>query len=231
MSWVVKLARSSLGAKYLMAITGAVLWGFVIGHMLGNLQIFLGQDTYNGYAAALKGNALLLWGVRGLLLVSVIVHIYSGLRLAALNRAARPVPYAKKRYVKASLTSRTMALSGLTLLAFIVYHLLHFTIGVTDPQHFHLVDPAGRHDAYSMFVFGFQNVYVSISYIVAMVLLGMHLNHGASSMFQSLGLNHTRYNGLLQRVGPVSSVLIVVGNIAMPVAVLCNLVQLPPGVM
>lgn len=230
MNWVIKFAKSSIGAKYLMALTGLVLFGFVLGHMLGNLQIFLGQDAYNSYAHTLKHTPLLLWGTRVVLLVSVLLHIVSGLRLAALNKAARPVQYAQKRWVKASFSSRTMALSGLTLLAFIIYHLLHFTVGVTDPEHYHLVDAVGRHDAYSMFVFGFQNVTVAISYIAAMLLLAMHLNHGASSMFQSLGLNHSRYNSLYRKIGPVFAVVIAIGNIAMPVAVLAGLISLPPGV-
>ena len=229
MSWVVKFAKSSIGAKIVMGLTGLVLFGFVLIHMLGNLQIFMGQEAYNGYAAFLKGTAELLWSARLVLLASVLLHIASGLRLAWLNRAARPVAYTHKRFVKATLTSRTMALSGLVVMAFIIYHLLHFTLGVVQPEYFELVDAKGRHDAYSMFIYGFRNVYIAASYMVAMVLLGMHLNHGASSMFQSLGLNHPRFNGLLQRVGPVFSIIIVLGNISMPIAVLLGWVTLPGG--
>lgn len=231
MSWVLKFAKSSIGAKILMALTGVVLFGFVIVHLLGNLQIFLGQEAYNGYAAFVKASPEVLWGVRAVLLGAVLLHIVSGLRLAFLNKKARPVAYANKQYVKASWFSRTMTWTGVVLLAFIVYHLLHFTVGVVQPEHFHMVDAKGRHDAYSMFVYGFQNVYVSASYIVAMILLGFHLEHGASSMFQSLGINHPRFNGLLHRIGPVFAVLIVLGNISMPIAVLLGWVTLPAGVM
>ena len=229
MGWVVKFAKSSIGAKILMALTGMALFGFVIAHLLGNLQVFLGQDQYNAYAAALKGLPELLWPARLGLLAAVLLHIVSGLRLAALNQAARPVGYAQKRYTKASFTSRNMTVSGLLLLSFIVYHLLHFTFGLTHPEAAHLTDAKGRHDVYSMFIMGFQNVYVSIAYIVAMVCLGLHLEHGASSMFQSLGLNHPRYNPLLQMIGPVFAVIIVLGNISMPIAVLLGILGLPAG--
>lgn len=231
MGWVVKFAKSSIGAKVLMAVTGAALFGFVLAHMLGNLQIFLGQETFNAYAAFLQGNKELLWVLRSGLIVAVLLHIVSGLRLALLNSAARPVAYSKKTFVKASLTSRTMALSGLVLLAFIVFHLLHFTLGVVQPEAYHLTDAKGRHDAFSMFILGFQSAPIAISYIVAMVLLALHLEHGASSLFQSLGLNHPRYNGLIHRIGPVFAIFIATGNILMPVAVLLGWIQLPAGVL
>ena len=225
MAWISQFAKSSVGAKVLMALTGVILCGFVLVHMLGNLQVFLGPDAYNAYAAKIQSMPELVWAVRIILLTSVVVHIYSGLRLAAFNKAARPVPYAQKTWIKASLASRTMALSGLTLLAFIIYHLLHFTVGITDPQNYHLTDALGRHDVYSMFVFGFQNIYVSFSYIVAMLLLGAHLSHGATSLFQSLGLNHPRYNNVITKIGPVFGTLIALGNISMPVCVMLGVIQ------
>lgn len=229
MGWVLKFAQSSIGAKVLMAISGALLFGFVLVHMLGNLQIYLGQEPYNAYAHFLKSTPELLWGARLALLTAVSVHTATGIRLQYLNRVARPVAYQEKNYTRATLTSRSMLWTGSVVLAFIVYHLAHFTLGLTDPTHAGLIDPKGYHDAYSMFVYGFQNIYVSAFYIIAMVLLGMHLEHGVSSMFQTLGINHPRFNGLLHKVGPAFAILIVLGNVSMPIAVLLGYITLPAG--
>jgi succinate dehydrogenase / fumarate reductase cytochrome b subunit len=230
MGWVIKFAQSSLGAKVLMALSGVLLFGFVLVHMLGNLQIFLGQEPYNAYAHFLKSTPELLWAARLTLLGAVGLHVWAGVRLSLLNRAARPRAYVEKDYTRASFTSRTMLWTGLTVLAFIVYHLAHFTLGLTDPTHYDLIDPKGYHDAYSMFVYGFQNVYVSMFYIIAMVFLGLHLEHGVSSMFQTLGINHPRINGLTGKIGPIFAVLVVLGNISMPIAVMMGIITLPAGV-
>ena len=229
MSWVQNFARSSIGAKVVMALSGLVIVGFVIGHMLGNLQIFLGQDALNAYAANLHAMPPLLWGTRIVVGLSIIAHVLSAIRLSLLNQAARPERYARKAYVRATLGSRTMRLSALVLLAFVIYHLLHFTLGVTHPDHKALVDAAGRPDVYSMVILGFQQPIVAISYVVAMLLLGLHLSHGASSMFQSLGLHHPQYNGFIDNVGPVLAGIIVVGNCSMPLAVLLGALTLPGG--
>lgn len=218
-----------MGAKVLMALSGILLFGFVMVHMLGNLQIYLGPEPYNAYAHFLKSTPELLWGARLGLLSAAGVHVWMGVRLSFLNRAARPKGYVQKTYTKATFTSRAMILSGLTVLAFIVYHLAHFTLGLTDPTHYDLIDPKGYHDAYAMFVYGFQNVYVSTFYIIAMVLLGLHLEHGVSSMFQTLGINHPRINGLTQKLGPIFAVIVVLGNISMPIAVMTGVITLPPG--
>lgn len=227
MKWVVTFAKSSIGAKFVMALSGLVLFGFVLIHMLGNLQVYQGQDAYNGYAYFLKSKAPLLWGARLVLLSAVLLHIVSGVRLAMLNRAARPQAYVQKKFVRATFTSRAMLLSGLTLLAFIIYHLLHFTLGLTNPAHHNLLDAQGRHDVYAMFVLGFQNVYIATAYIVAMLCLGLHLNHAVSSMFQTLGINSPRYERLIANLGPAFALLIVIGNISMPISVLLGLIDLP----
>lgn len=225
MSWLRTFATSSIGAKYVMAVSGVVLVGFVLQHMIGNLQVFLGWEKLNAYAAFLKSLGSLLWVARIGLIVAVLAHIASGLRLAWLNKQARPVGYRKQTSMHTNVFARTMAISGLILLAFVVYHLLHFTFGVTNPADYSLEDPLGRHDVYSMVVRGFQQPLVSASYIVAMALVGMHLSHGATSMFQSLGLNHPKYNGMLNKVGPTIGVLVFLGNASMPVAVLLGLIQ------
>lgn len=237
MSWVSSYVKSSVGAKHLMAITGIVLSGFVLVHMLGNLLLLAGPDAINAYAAGLRENPALLWGVRVVLLGSVVVHIASAYRLTLLNRAARPVKYVRYRTIRTHFYARTMAMSGLILLAFIVYHLLHFTLGQVQPESFAFleqaagtyanVDAAGRPDVYSMVVTGFQNPLVSASYVVAMVLLCMHLAHGVSSLFQSLGVNHPKYDTFVRYVGPVYATVIFAGNTLIVLAVLAGIVKLP----
>ena len=225
MGWVRGFVTSSIGAKYVMAVSGVALVGFVLAHMAGNLQVFLGWEKLNAYAAFLKSLGSLLWVARGGLLLAALAHVVSGLRLAWLNKQARPVRYRKQTSMHTNVFARTMAVSGLIVLAFLVFHLLHFTLGVTNPQDYSLEDPLGRHDVYSMVVRGFQNPLVAGSYIVAMALLAMHLTHGASSMFQSLGLNHPKYNGLFHKVGPAIGVIVFLGNVSMPVAVLLGFIQ------
>jgi succinate dehydrogenase / fumarate reductase cytochrome b subunit len=220
MGWIVRFAKSSIGAKMVMALTGLALFGFVVAHMIGNLQLFMGREALNAYAALLKSQAGLLWVMRLGIIAAVILHILSGIRLSTLNKQARPVAYAVKNWRRASPSSRTMIWTGLMVLAFIVYHLLHFTLGVTNPDHFALRDAQGRHDVYGMVIAGFQNVWVTGSYVLAMLMLGPHLSHGASSMFQSLGLRHPQYDSMISKIGPTFAAVIVIGNITMPLAVL-----------
>ena len=229
MSWLIDFAKSSIGAKVVMGVTGAMLVGVVIMHMLGNLQVFLGQDALNTYAKSLHDLGGLLWVARLGLIGAVLLHIVSGLRLASLNSAARPVAYANETTVQASFASRYMRMSGLVLLAFIAYHLAHFTLGLTHPDHKALTDSMGRPDVYSMVILGFKQPAVALSYVVAMVLLWFHLNHGASSLFKSLGLRHPKYNSMLDKVGPAVATLVVVGNIAMPLAVLAGIIGVDVG--
>jgi succinate dehydrogenase / fumarate reductase cytochrome b subunit len=214
-----------------MAITGIILAVFVLGHMLGNLQIFLGQDAINSYALALQNNFPLLWGTRVVLLVSVVVHIAAALRLVTLNRAARPVRYQVFRPSRSPYYARVMPWTGLILLAFIIYHILHFTLGLVMPDAYaaqeELATGLSRHDVYTMVVLGFQNYAVAFSYLVAMAFLCMHLAHGVSSFFQSLGLRHPKYNGVIRNAGPIFGWLIFIGNSAMPIAVMTGLVTLP----
>src|SRR5207248_6233777 len=167
--------RSSVVKKIIVAITGIILILFVIGHLLGNLQIFIGPDWINGYSQHLHDLGPLLWLIRIFLLAIVIIHIYVTIRLAIENRRARPEAYIDKRYVKATFASRHMVMSGLIVLAFIVYHLAHFSVRVTDPRIGLLkADPLGHYRVYSMMVYGLQNYYVSGFYILGLVLLSVH---------------------------------------------------------
>ena len=226
--------KTSVGSKYLMALTGLGLTLFVIVHMVGNLLIFAGRDALNQYAHMLKENGELLWLARGGLFTLFVVHVVLGIRLTWANQAARPVGYVREDTVQASWASRHMLLTGLVLLAFIVYHLAHFTFGWVHTANGlnylgledKMIDPAHpRQDVYGMVVAGFQNPLITLSYVVAMFFLWLHLWHGGSSWFQSLGLNNPRYGPVIQYVGPVIATVVLIGNCAMPLAVLVGAIK------
>lgn len=236
MSWLQQFFRSSIGSKYVMAVTGILLLGFVIGHLVGNLQAFPwfgGRAGFNGYAEFLKQHPGITWPVRIVLLVIFGLHVATGIRLARANRAARPSRYAAETTIQASYASRSMVLTGLVTLAYLVYHLLHFTFGVTNPEHHAsrevLAGGASRHDVYVMLVKGFQSPGIAAAYLVAMVLLGLHLSHGVSSFWQSLGLHHGRYTPWLRRLGPVVGIVIAAAYISIPVSVWLGIIALPQG--
>lgn len=210
----------------IVAVTGVILILFVVGHLLGNLQIFLGPEWINSYAQHLRDLGPLLWAIRAFLLATVILHIYFTIQLAIENKRARPSKYKDREHVKATFASRHMVMSGLIVLAFIIYHLAHFTVRVTDPR-FALLkhDPLGRHDVYSMMVYGFQSYLVSGFYFVGLFLLTLHLTHGASSFFQSLGLNNQKLTPRLAFWGRIFAWALFVGYMSIPVAVLLGLVH------
>ena len=210
----------------IVAITGIILILFVIGHLLGNLQIFFGPDWINGYSQHLRDLGPILWIIRIFLLTAVIVHIYVTIRLAIDNRRARPEAYVDKEHVKATFASRHMVMSGLIVLAFIIYHIAHFTVRVTD-RRFALLkgDPSNHYDVYSMMVYGFQNIYVSSFYVLGLFLLALHLSHGSSSFFQSLGLNNKTLTPHLAFGGRVFAWLLFLGYTSIPIAVLLGLVK------
>lgn len=218
--------HSSIGRKIIVALTGVILILFVVGHLLGNLQIFLGPEWINAYSQHLRDLGPLLWLVRIILLATVITHIWFTILLAIENRRARPQSYKKKEHVKATWASRHMVVSGLVVLAFIIFHLLHFTARKFNPQ-FPLLklDPLNRYDVYSMMVYGFQNVYVSSFYIVGLFLLTLHLTHGSSSFFQSLGLNDKKLAPRLAWAGRIFAWLIFIGYASIPVAVLLGFIK------
>src|SRR3984893_10475997 len=223
MNVVSPFCHSSIGRKMIVAVTGAILILFVIGHLLGNLQIFLGPEWINSYSQHLRDLGPLLWIVRFVLLCTVVLHIYFTILLAIENRRARPESYIDKENVKATWASRHMVASGLVVLAFIIFHLLHFTARKFNPQ-FPLLklDPLNRYDVYSMMVYGFQNIYVSVFYVIGLFLLTLHLTHGASSFLQSLGLNNKKLNPRLAFAGRVFAWLLFLGYTSIPVAVLSD---------
>lgn len=234
MSRFTKALGSSIGTKLVMAATGLALLGFVLAHMIGNLQVFAGPEKLNAYAATLQGLGPVLWAMRAGLLAIFILHVWTAFRLWSANKAARPVPYAVVAPSASTYASRTMIWSGIIVLAFVVYHLAHFTFGVVQPSHFHLPDwgPANeglpgaepRHDVYRMVVLGFRDPVVALSYVVAQVLLGLHISHGASSVFQTAGCTSPRLDCLRRAAGPVVGLVVTLGNCSMPLAILLGLV-------
>ncbi len=218
-----------------MALTGAGLFGFVVMHMLGNLQVFLGQEAINRYAHFLQSSKELLWSARIGLLVMVGLHVWSAVKLSAENKAARPVGYLNNPTpAAASYASRTMLMSGLIIAAFIVYHLLHFTVKVEavnlvglDFGKLHEQDLTGRlrADVYRMIILGFKVPVVSVFYMIAVGLLCLHLSHGISAMFQSLGLRNKAWWPVLQQSAKGAALVLFLGYIAVPVAVLLGLLK------
>jgi succinate dehydrogenase / fumarate reductase cytochrome b subunit len=216
---------SSVGWKFVMAISGGVLFLFVVGHLLGNLQIFLGPEAINRYGHFLQSNLELIWPVRIGLLLMLGLHVWSAIQVSRENKAARPAGYAVHQPVGASYSSRTMLMSGLIILTFIIYHLLHYTVQSQainfTGQNFHgFVDAKGRHDVFRMMVVGFGNPWVTGFYLLGMALLCLHLGHGVSSMFQSLGLKTKEYGRCLDCGARVVAGLIFLGYSSIPVAVL-----------
>lgn len=229
MNVVAGFFKSSLGKKYIMAITGAGLFVFVVGHMLGNLQIFLGPESINRYGSFLQSLGELLWVARIGLIVLALLHIWSAVKLSAENRAARPVGYGEYKPKGSTYASRTMLMSGLIIAAFIIYHLLHFTVQApvngTGRDFVQLHDEKGRHDVYRMMVMGFSVWYVSLFYIVAMVLLSLHLSHGVSAMFQSLGLKNRNWAPFINGFAKFIAIALLVGYCSIPIAVLLGIVK------
>jgi succinate dehydrogenase / fumarate reductase cytochrome b subunit len=222
-TWFVRYLRSSIGAKHVMAVTGLLLLLFAIVHMLGHLQMFGGADMYNAYAHFLQDLWEVKWPVRAGLIALVIVHVATALVLVVRNRAARPVKYAVYHPVTSSTAGRTMALTGLIVLAFLVFHILHFTLGDVQPRYFHTLDWKERYDAYAMFVHGFQNPAIYGVYLAGIGLLAMHLGHGAASWLQSLGLRHPNYP--TDKLGPLIGLGLFVGYMVPPTAVLIGFVR------
>jgi succinate dehydrogenase / fumarate reductase, cytochrome b subunit len=217
LSRITRFYDSTIGKKAVMAVSGLILFGFLIAHMLGNLQFFLGREIMNHYAETLHGNPGLLWTVRIVLLVSVVLHIWASIELALLKKQARPVGYVKRGNVQASLASRTMMWSGPIILAFIIFHLLHLTTGTVHPQFVPL-------NAYDNLINGLRVVPVALFYIVSMILVGMHLSHGIWSMFQSVGFSHPKYTPLIKKFAAVFSWLLIAGFISIPIAIVAGIV-------
>jgi len=211
---------STIGQKVVMGVTGIALFGFVLAHMVGNLQLFMGPETLNAYGEALRefGHGMGLWVARGGLLTAVVLHIWAATSLTLGSLKARPVGYRATRHRESTYASRTMRWSGPILFIFVGYHLLHFTVGTVHGSFI----PG---DIYHNVVAGFQVWPVAAFYMVAMLALGFHLWHGVWSMLQSLGLSHPRWNAFRSAFATIFTTVVIGGNLSFPIAVLAGWVR------
>jgi succinate dehydrogenase / fumarate reductase cytochrome b subunit len=226
MSWIVDFYRTAMGKKAVMAVTGIALFGFVLGHLVGNLKLYMGPEHLDHYAEALRelgapffARGQVLWIVRLGLLAALAVHVHAAVTLTLLNRRARPKSYVKTTPQASTYASRTMIWGGAVIALFVVYHLLHFTTGDVHPD----FEPGA---VYHNVVTGFLNPWVSAFYVAAQIALGLHLYHGLWSLFQTLGWNGPRVNVFRRRMAAVLAVVICAGNVSFPIAVLAGAVRL-----
>jgi len=222
----VNFFKTTVGKKVVMAVTGLIGVLFVIAHMAGNLQAFIGQDKLNGYAAALHGPLNeFVWAQRVVLLAAVILHVWAAWSLTQEANAARPVGYAKRQPQVSTLASRTMRWGGVLLLVFIVFHILHFTAKVVDPAGWsHTHDANGRFDIYGDVVHSFRIWWVTLFYVVSMVFLGLHLFHGAWSSVRTLGYAKPGQHPMRRQIALVVALVVAIGFALVPVAVFAGLI-------
>ncbi len=220
--------NSSIGKKLIVAVTGIILVGFLLAHMAGNLLVFQGRGALNDYAEFLHTflHGWGIWAFRAVLLGSFILHIAATIALVRENRAARPQRYAHENTVRASFSSRVMIWTGLTVLAFVIFHILHFTVRI-DGDLANMKDPMNpdRHDVYGMVIKGFQNPIVVLFYIVSVSFLCSHLSHGIGSIFQTLGLQTVKTRAALGRLGMAVSVILWLGFLSIPVLVITGVLD------
>jgi succinate dehydrogenase / fumarate reductase cytochrome b subunit len=236
---ILSYLQSSILSKIVMAVTGAMLVGYIVIHTAGNLLIYGGQDAINSYSQFLHSLGPVLWIARIVLLVALILHVWTSIVLKVSSNEAKPEKYAVKNYFKAKLTSRTMLWTGIAVFLFVVYHVAHLTLHITNPEHvvnqmylpngLHLSSAATmfnyeRTDVYRMVILGFQNPLISLGYMIAVTIVGFHLNHAVQSMFQTLGLNHPKYFPTIQKSSVALSFIIVICLISIPIAVLFKLI-------
>ena len=228
--FLLDLYSTAVGKKYVMAITGVLLIGFVITHMIGNLKMYLGKEDFNHYAEFLREllvpilpRTVFLWILRGGLLGAVVLHVHAAYGLTMLNRGARSVKYQSPRdYQVATFASRTMRWTGIIVALFVLWHLADLTWGFANN-----IGADGefvRGEAYANVVNSLERVPVAILYIVANIALGIHLFHGVWSLFQSMGWNNPRFNKWRRGLATAFATIIVVGNVSFPIAVLAGIV-------
>lgn len=224
---LVQFYRSTIGKKIIMAVTGLIGVGFVIGHMAGNLQAFVGRDKLNAYGALLHGPlAELLWLVRLVLIAAIVLHVLMAYQLTMRSRAARPVGYQQRDPQVSTWASRTMRWGGVLLLIFIVLHILHFTTGQVDPAGWHeRLDGVGRRDVYGNLVASFRIWWVAAFYVLAMIFLGLHLYHGAWSSVRTLGYAQPSPHPLHRRIALGVAVVIWLGFTLVPLGVIAGLIH------
>lgn len=217
-----QLLTNAVGRKVLMAVTGILMVLFVVVHLLGNSSIFVGPDGINAYAAKLHSLGPVVWVFRAVMLALLLVHVWFGVTLTLENNAANPAKYAVSRKLKATFSSETMIWTGLILLAFIVWHLLQFTVRVT-PDIVKGVDAQGRYDVFTMVLTSFRHTWIALMYVAAMIVLFLHLKHGIQSFFQTLGLSNDRTLPTYGALGTVVSIIFLVGYCSIPVTILAGI--------
>jgi succinate dehydrogenase / fumarate reductase cytochrome b subunit len=209
---------TNVGQKIVMAVTGLVLSGFIVGHVAGNMQIFAGATAINHYSELLHASAELLWAVRLVLIAALVLHVRAAVTLYARKGEARPVAYARKGHRGSTFASRFMIWSGYALGAFLVFHLLHFTTGNVHPDFV----PG---DVYHNVTSAFRSPAIAGLYVVAMIFLSLHLSHGLFSFTQSLGLSHPGHAARAKAIARVLAVVIAAGFAAVPIAVLAAVIK------
>ncbi|MFN4916174.1 MAG: succinate dehydrogenase cytochrome b subunit [Ignavibacteria bacterium] len=234
MSSLLQFLRSTVFTKIVMAITGLLIIGFLIGHMLGNLLMFAGPEKINAYALGLKNLGPLLWLVRFAMIAAFGLHIWSSIELASRNKLARPVQYDTKKSLKSTFASRTMLVSGLAILFFVIYHLLHYTFGIIQPNTYYAggyrMESTGEivHNVYNMVVAGFQNPFIALSYIIALIFMSSHVSHATSSAFQTLGVMNPNIKKITSKIGPALAGLFLVGYLSIPIGVMIGVIKKAP---
>jgi succinate dehydrogenase / fumarate reductase cytochrome b subunit len=223
------MVKSSIGKKVVMSGTGILLFGFVVAHLIGNLQMFLGQEVFNKYAAFLQSMPGPLWVARIVLLIAFVAHVVTAIQLKKINSDARPVKYLVNKTVQASVASRYMLLSGILILFFVLFHLAHLTFGIIHPEYAHLTDSKGQHDVFSFAVLSFQNPLTTATYTGLMIVLAMHLSHGIASVFQTLGLNHGKYTPCINKISPIIGWGIALLYMSIPVSVYFGMISTSVG--
>jgi succinate dehydrogenase / fumarate reductase cytochrome b subunit len=219
--------RSTVGKKIIMGVTGLIGIGFVILHMAGNLQAFIGQDKLNSYGAMLHGPlAEVTWLLRIVLIVAVVLHVLMAYQLTQISKAARPIGYKSRESQVATLASRTMKWGGVLLLVFIVFHILHFTTETIDPGGWRgMTDGQGHRDVYGNIIASFRIWWVALFYIVSMLALGLHLYHGAWSSVRSLGYAKPSPNPLHRRIALAIAAIVWLGFTLIPVGVIAGFIR------
>ncbi len=223
------MINSLIISKILVAVTGLMMVGFILGHTAANTLVYLGpdlgKDLLNAYAAGLKATPLLLWGARITLLIALVIHVLTTIKLVMLNRASKPINYKVKNHHRANFASQGMMIFGLVILFFVIYHLMHYTFGVTHPEYMDYMDTQGRHDVYRMVVAGFQQPLISIFYVIAVIGLGFHLKHGVQSMIHTLGISSNKIMLTTRKVSNVISIAITILLAFIPISILLGLVK------
>ena len=221
----IRFWESSVGRKVLISVTGLMMVLFVVLHMLGNSTIYF--NWLNAYSAHLHALPALIWAYRVFMLTVLTVHVFFGLQLALENNEAKPLAYVCKRNLQATFASKNMIWTGTIIAIYLVYHLLHFTAQVINPEFSasHNADALGRPDVYAMVVLNFQNLFISLSYIFAMTALALHLTHGLQSLFQTLGLNNEKTMPLIIKTGAITAIILSLIYISIPVFVLTGVLK------